>query len=89
MGPRNKQKTALTIADMETVADLISSRWFLVNFLAPLTSFDIRSFALLCIFKYAFSNYIKSQFNDNIFFGPPPWLKNFSVIFVLGFPILK
>ena len=31
MGPRNKQKTAWTIADMETVADLISSRWYLAE----------------------------------------------------------
>ena len=71
MGPRNKQKTAWTIADMETVADLISSRWFLVNFSAPLKSFDVRYFALLYIFKYAFSNYNKPQFNDKKFFGPP------------------
>ena len=77
MGPRNKQKNAWTIADMETVADLISSRWFLVNFSAPLKYFDVRFFALLCIFKYAFSNYNKPQFNDKNFVGPLPWLKIF------------
>ena len=78
MGPRNKQKTAWTIADMETVADLISSRWFLVNFSAPLKSFDVRSFALLCIFKYAFINYNKPPINYNKFIGPTPWLNIFQ-----------
>ena len=73
-----QRKTGWMIADMETVAELIL--WFLVNFSAPLKYFDVRVFALLCIFKYAFSNYNKPQFNDKIFFGPPPWLKIFKVI---------
>ena len=39
MGPRNKLKTAWTIADMETFADIISSSFFGVNFSVTLTPF--------------------------------------------------
>ena len=66
---------------METVADLISSRWFLVNFSAPLKPFDIRPFALLCILKYTFSNYNKPQFAEKFqgdLFIPKIIVKSFS-----------
>ena len=41
IGPGKKQKAAWTIADIEIMDDLISSRWILDNFSAPLKPFEL------------------------------------------------